>query len=262
VSGQRVRDPARPLRAGERVAVQLRERGAAPEAPAGLDPARVLHRDRLLLVVDKPAGVLAQEGRAGGPDLPALVSALLAARGEPEQALLVHRLDRGTTGACILARTRFAQTALLAAFREGKVEKRYLALCAGSPAEEKFQVDLALGADPATPGRRRPDPLGEEAHTTCVVQRRWPGFALVEARPATGRTHQVRVHLAARGLPLLGDTRYGGPRQVTRADGARLDLERPLLHAAGLRFPLPRGGVREVVAPVPADLAAALDFLG
>ena len=270
----RVRDPRARLKTGDRVEVHLQERGAAPVAPLGLEASRLLHLDGEVVLVDKPAGVLAQEGRAGGPDLASLVSALLAARGEAPLALLVHRLDRGTTGACVLARTRGAQALLLQAFRDGLVAKEYLALCAGTgeadPAAVEFTVDLALGPDPAATGRRRPDPAGEPARTRVQVLRRWPAtsaagaHALVAAFPETGRTHQVRVHLAARGLPLLGDVRYGGPRLVTGPSGARLDVARPQLHAKRLQLPplAPSAPSLSVEAPVPADLAAAIAFLG
>ena len=274
VSGVRVREPSAQLKSGDRVEVHLQERGAAPVAPPALETARLLHLDAEVALVDKPAGVLAQEGRAGGPDLAALVSALLAARGEAPQALLVHRLDRGTTGVCALARTRAAQALLLQAFREGRVAKEYLALCActgeADPGGVEFTVDLALGPDPTATGRRRPDPAGEPARTRVQVLRRWPAtsaagaHALVAAFPETGRTHQVRVHLAARGLPLLGDVSYGGPKLVTGPSGARLDVARPLLHAKRLQLPplSPGAAPLAIEAQVPQDLAAAIAFLG
>ena len=279
VSGVRVREPGARLKSGDRVEVHLQERGAAPVAPPALEATRLLHLDAEVALVDKPAGVLAQEGRAGGPDLAALVSALLAARGEAPQALLVHRLDRGTTGVCALARTRAAQALLLQAFREGRIAKEYLALCAVAAAPDAsgeaggadaFTIDLALGPDPSAAGRRRPDPTGEPASTRVQVLRRWAAtgaagaHALVAAFPETGRTHQVRVHLAARGLPLLGDVRYGGPKLVTGPSGARLDVARPLLHARRLQLPPRSEGAPALVieAPVPLDLAAAIAFLG
>src|SRR5207302_5288189 len=119
--GRRVRDPQATVRAGDRVEIDLRQ----PERP---QLPRVLHLDPLLLAVDKPAGVLAQEGRGGGPALADLCSILLRERGEPDAALLVHRLDRGTTGVTVLARTRAAQSALLEEFCQGRVAKEYLAL--------------------------------------------------------------------------------------------------------------------------------------
>lgn len=261
VDGRRARDPGRPVKAGERVEVGLRERGELPRAPGELEPARLLHCDAQLLAVDKPAGVLAQEGRAGGPSLPELAERLLARQGQGGPALLVHRLDRGTTGVALLARTRAAQAHLLEEFRAGRVEKEYRALVAGRPEADSFEVDLALGPDPAVPHGRRPDPAGEAAHTRVAVLERLGGAALVACRPTTGRTHQIRVHLAARRLPLLGDVRYGGPRHLTAADGTRLELARPLLHARSLALRHPGGGRLLVQAPEPADLLLALAFL-
>jgi 23S rRNA-/tRNA-specific pseudouridylate synthase len=160
----------------------------------------------------------------------------------------------------VLARSRAAQSALLAAFREGKVEKEYRALVAGEPADDAGTIDLALGADPSAPGKRRPDARGETARTRFRVLERLRGAAHVAVFPETGRTHQVRVHLAAIGLPLAGDARYGGPRALARPDGRRLEIGRPLLHALRLRLPHPRGGALEVTAPIPRDLLEAIEF--
>jgi 23S rRNA pseudouridine1911/1915/1917 synthase len=252
--GRRERDPEATVAAEDRIEVDLRE----PEQP---QLPRLLHIDPLLLAVDKPAGVLAQEGRAGGPALPELCSRLLRERGEPEAALLVHRLDRGTTGVTVLARTRAAQAALLEEFREGRAAKEYLALCAGEPPAGEFESDAALGADPAVPGKRRPDPGGEPARTRFRVVRRLRGAALVAAFPETGRTHQIRAHLAALGLPLAGDARYGGPRSLSLPDGQRLPIARPLLHAVSLSLRHPAGNRLTVRAPQPADLSEAVRFL-
>ena len=269
VEGERERNPARPLVAGDRVEVVLRERGEPPAAAAPLEDARLLHLDDEVVAVDKPAGVHAQEGRAGGQALPDLVAALLArkfprANAHHHQALLVHRLDRGTTGVTLLARTRAAQAALLAAFREGTVQKEYRALVFGLPAHDEGEIDLAISDDPSAPGRRRPDPRGEQARTRYRVLERFEvagGAALVAAFPATGRTHQVRVHLASLGHPLVGDARYGGPKALTLADGRRFEAQRPLLHALRLQLTHPGGGPLEVRAPVPADLVQGCLFL-
>ena len=253
--GRRVRDSGATVQPGDSVEIDLRQ----PERPA---VPRLLHLDAALLAVDKPAGVLAQEGRAGGPALPELCSVLLRERGESDVALLVHRLDRGTTGVTVLARTRKAQAALLEEFRLGRVAKEYLALCIGEPPEDDFASDVALGADPAVPGRRRPDPRGESARTRFHVLRRLRGAALVAAFPETGRTHQIRAHLGALGLPLAGDAKYGGPRTLTLPDGRRLELGRPLLHAVSLELRHPAGNRMTLRAPEPDDLAQALQFLG
>jgi len=111
------------------------------------------------------------------------------------------------------------------------------------------------------PGKRRIDPGGEAAQTRYRVLERFQGAALVAAFPKTGRTHQVRVHLAALGLPLAGDARYGGPRFFTAAGGERLELQRPLLHAASLRVRHPASGFVTLEAPIPGDLRDAAHFL-
>jgi 23S rRNA pseudouridine1911/1915/1917 synthase len=236
VAGRRERDPTALLRAGEKVEVSF----AAAEA-AALDRARILHLDETILAIDKPAGVAAQEELSGGPSLPDLCSALLAELGERDtQALLVHRLDKGTSGVTLLARTRRAQQRLLEDFRERRVRKEYRALVTRPPSRSR--IDDPIGGQPASTQVRLLEQFALGAH--------------VAAFPETGRTHQVRLHLEAAAAPLLGDRRYGGPAFLTRPDGARLDLERPLLHALALELP-----GRRIEAPLPADFSSALAWL-
>jgi 23S rRNA pseudouridine1911/1915/1917 synthase len=249
--GKRVRDPQAKVGKGDTVEVQLR---AAAEVALGREG--LLHLDALVVAVDKPAGVSAQEDLAGGPALPGLCSALLAELGEKEtQALLVHRLDKGTTGVTVLARTKAAQQALLEEFREHRARKEYRVLVAGAPAQDEGTVDLALG--PAERGLRKVDPRGESAVTRYRVLERYSGASLVAAFPETGRTHQIRVHFLALGCPLLGDTRYGGPAFLTRPSGARVDFTRPLLHALALSLRHPSGGHLDLRAPTPVDFGLA-----
>jgi 23S rRNA pseudouridine1911/1915/1917 synthase len=257
VSGKRVREEQFALRGGETVEVSLR-----PDAPAAaLEDERVLLLDQHVLGIDKPAGVLAQEGKAGGTSLVDLAADLLTRRGESPAVFLVHRLDRGTTGATVLARSKPAQAALVAEFREGRAEKEYRALVAGEPRDDEGLVDLALGPDRAVPGKRRVDPAGEPARTRYRVLERFQRGALVAAFPETGRTHQIRVHLASLGLPLAGDARYGGPRFFAGAEGERLELHRPMLHACSLRVRHPADGFVGLKAEVPHDLREAAEFL-
>ena len=250
VRGRREKDPQAQIAAGDRVEVQLR----APAPPSPLARDRILHLDHEVVAIDKPAGLSAQEDRAGGDALPELVAALLGSK-----ALLVHRLDRGTTGVTLLARTERAHAFLLEEFRERRVRKEYRALVLQAPREGV--VDLALGADPRAQGLRRVDPLGDPSRTRFAVLEKLRHGALVACFPETGRTHQIRVHLRELGTPLLGDTRYGGAAQVTRADGARLQVLRPLLHARSLELRHPNGGRLAVQAPEPADFTAALSWL-
>jgi 23S rRNA pseudouridine1911/1915/1917 synthase len=234
--GKRERDPEAVVRKGDKVEVSLEAR-----ASVALDRSRVLHLDEALLAIDKPAGIAAQEELAGGPALPDLCSALLASMGEREtQALLVHRLDKGTTGVTLLARTRRAQAELLADFRERRVRKEYRALVAGVPG--RAEVAEAIEGRPAA--------------TSLEVVERFALGAHVAAFPETGRTHQVRLHLLAAGAPLLGDRQHRGPAFLTRADGQRIDFARPLLHARALEL----RGLR-VEAPLPEDFEAALQWL-
>ncbi len=166
---------------------------------------------------------------------------------------IVHRLDRETSGVTVLARTPAAAAALAEAFRTGGPEKTYLALTARAPAPAEGRIDLALGKDPARAGLRRVDPAGDAAATRYRTLRAGPSAALVEARPETGRTHQIRVHLAALGAPLLGDPRYGGPRRV-----GEVSIPRVMLHARRLELIHPETGAPIAFeAPVPEDFLAA-----
>jgi 23S rRNA pseudouridine1911/1915/1917 synthase len=243
VQGRRVREPGTLLREGDRVEVAL---SAPPPVPLGRE--RILHIDDLVLAVDKPAGVAAQEDLAGGPALPDLCSALLREMGEKDDALLVHRLDRGTTGVTALARTRKAQSALLREFREHRARKLYRALVAPGPDRDEGVVETPVA--------------GRPARTRWRVLDRYPGAASIEASPETGRTHQIRIHLGGLGCPLLGDKAHGGRTFVAHPSGARHELERPMLHALSLVVRHPRGGELRVEAPLPADFAAAQAFLG
>jgi 23S rRNA pseudouridine1911/1915/1917 synthase len=239
--GRRERNLQAKVTSGDRVEVSLR----APDTTA-LQRECILHLDELVLAVDKPAGVSAQEDLAGGPALPQLCSALLAQLGERQtQALLVHRLDRGTTGVTVLARTRRAQSALLSEFRAHAPRKEYRALVLGAP--EEGVVESPVDSRPAA--------------THVRVLERYQGASLVSALPETGRTHQVRIHLRELGCPLLGDRDYGGPAFLTRANGARIDFHRPLLHALSLQLLHPAGNVLRLYAPEPPDFEAARALL-
>jgi 23S rRNA pseudouridine1911/1915/1917 synthase len=199
--------------------------------------------------VDKPAGVPSQPTLTSDRGtLPDLVAAMLGA-----PVTLVHRLDRETSGVTVLARSAAAAAALAEAFRTGTPEKTYLALCARAPSPPGGRVDAPLGKDPARAGMRRVDPSGDAAVTRYRTLREGPLAALVEARPETGRTHQIRVHLAHLGAPLLGDPRYGGPRRV-----GEVAIPRVMLHARRLEIDHPATGARLVLeADVPEDLRAA-----
>lgn len=225
-------------------------------------PVPVLHEDAALLVVDKPPGRLVIPGRdAAEPSL----RAELTARHGP--LWVVHRLDRGTSGVLVFARTAAAHRALNLQFERGEPRKTYLALVAGIP-PEALQVDLPIA--PARKGRMKTvppgDPRGKEARTAFRLVEAFPAragrpaFALVEARPATGRTHQIRVHLRAAGHPLAIDPDYGEAEPLRDGAGAVV-LARTPLHAARLELAHPDGGALTLEAGLPADLAAALAAL-
>jgi RluA family pseudouridine synthase len=227
---------------------------------------RVLYRDDLVLAVDKPAGVLTVPGR--GEQKGEALS--VQVRTVAPQALPVHRLDRDTSGVVLFALTRDAHRTLNAAFESRRTEKTYLALVRG---------DLATAARcelPLVQGRRgtvRPAERGEArsraARTDVEPLDRFGAATWCSCRPFTGRTHQIRVHLAALGHPLLVDPRYGDEGPVLRRDlhaaaanAEAIALDRTPLHASALRLPHPSGrGFLQVEAPLPDDLCAALDLL-
>lgn len=222
----------------------------------------VLHEDAALLVVDKPPGRLVIPGRDGAE--PSLRAELEARHGP---LWVVHRLDRGTSGVLVFARSAAAHRALNLQFERGAPRKAYLALVAGLP-PAALEVDLPIA--PARKGRMKTvppgDPRGKPAATSFRVLEPLPGaggrgpFALLEARPATGRTHQIRVHLRAAGHPLAFDPDYGEAEPLRGTDG-RVLLARTPLHAARLELLHPDGGPLVITAPLPADLAAALTAL-
>jgi len=224
----------------------------------------VLLEDDAILAVDKPAGRLVIPGRGG--DETSLREEL---EGRFGRLWVVHRLDRGTTGVLLFARTAEAHRAANLAFDRGEPKKRYLALVAGAPPPER-RIDLAIA--PTRRGKMRParpgDPRGKKAAT--VVRRleafpAWPwaggALALVEALPETGRTHQIRVHLAAEGFPLVVDPDYGDEGPLRGPEGQIL-IERTPLHAARLELRHPTKDRALVIeAPLPADMAAAIAAL-
>ena len=238
------------LEGGEVLEIALPEPGElAPEA-IGLE---VVLEDEHLIVVDKPAGLVVHP--SGRRRTGTLVNALLArgvAGGEPERPGIVHRLDRGTSGLLVAARTPEAHARLADAIRERRVERRYLALVRGTPRSRAGRITAAIGRDRYDRTRHSLDTeTPRDAVTWFEVRERLGERTLLDVRLETGRTHQVRVHLEAIELPVCGDPVYGIPGD--------LGLDRQFLHAYRLAFDHPCTGVRiDVEAPLPADLAAAL----
>ena len=242
-----------------------------------LSPLRVLYRDALLLMIDKPAGVICVPGR-GEPEGPPPLS--VQVRALAEDALPVHRLDRGTSGVLVFALGREAHRALNQSFESRRVEKRYLALVRGD-LSAAIECDLPL-APVRRGGMRAAHPADKgasPARSLFEPLERFGQFTLVQARPLTGRTHQLRVHLQALGHPLLLDPRYGarageavpalaaGPILARALDPSaeapdKVVLARTPLHASALRLPHPSGkGWVSVESPTPPDLLVCLELL-
>ncbi len=257
LDGRSVRILSRELRAGARV--ELRGGAASPAPhPEAREPV-LLALDAQLVVVDKPAGLLSEHDRSGAPSLESLVPGLLARRGERRTDVrLVHRLDAGTTGVMVLARTPAATRALNAAFAAGQVHKTYLALCVGRLAEA-VRVDAPIGR--VAGARHGVVAGGKPARTVVEPIAVGERATLVRARPETGRTHQIRVHLAHLGHPLLGDRAYGGPGY---SEGVPPQpIGRPMLHAQRLELVHPRTGESVSFSAAPAaDLIALAEAYG
>lgn len=224
---------------------------------------RVLYEDAGLLVVDKPAGLLTIPGRGpeAGPDLQHLLEGI---RGE--KLWVVHRLDRGTSGALAYARNAAMHRTLSQAFEAGRVEKTYLALVSGQLEPDQGTIDSALV--PARRGRMRPARHGEEgkpSRTEFRVIERFTGFCLVALHPRTGRQHQLRVHLSSVGHPLAVDESYRGAAQRTAGElggqGDAVVLSRTPLHCARMVLPVAPGRSIPVEAPLPEDMSRALALL-
>lgn len=220
-----------------------------PEETAASAALPVLHHDDELLIVAKPAGLVVHRGWAD--DAVALLD--LAREAAGAYVYPVHRLDRGASGAVVFALSRAAARALQESWSEGHVLKRYIALVRGNPPEAAL-IDHPIPR--AEDGPRVP------AVTEIATLARAGRYALVEARPRTGRLHQIRRHLKHISCPLIGDVRYG-KGEHNRLFRAQHDLHRLALHCWSLTLPHPRTGAPvAVTAPVPADLAGALAGLG
>jgi 23S rRNA pseudouridine1911/1915/1917 synthase len=234
--------------------------------------ASVLHSDERLVALAKPPGVSLATPRR---EPHAAVLRLVAALDEAERALhgldvgtllLVHRLDVGTSGVVLLARDRDTHRELAAAFAARRVEKTYLALVWGRPRPPSGRFEQPLAPDRRDRRRMRVDASGRSAASVYETLARGRHVTLLRLTPLTGRTHQLRVHLAGAGHPIVGDDLYGGPRHRGVSNAAlrsALDPGRPLLHAWRLCLPASRTTAElTVTAPLPADLRAALAGAG
>lgn len=252
IEGEIERIASRELRCGETIVAQLEVEPLPP--PAQLS---ILYRDTHLLAVDKPAGLPPHRGSRPGPHALELATALVGAEARPP--VLLHRLDMDTSGVLLFALSDLGNRELSRQFAEREIEKTYLALVQGNPPAQ-FRVENYL--KPKSRGRTiAVRSGGQKALTEFTTLRRGDGFALVEARPKTGRTHQIRAHLSEAGFPLLGDPLYAGPA-IVETDGLPLSAPRHLLHASRLVFRHPAGsGEITVTAPLPEDFSPFLELL-
>ncbi|MHC4713549.1 MAG: RluA family pseudouridine synthase [Planctomycetota bacterium] len=262
------------VKPGDALSIEA-EISEARSVKADVGDLAILFEDADLIAVDKPAGLPVIPTRESNWWL--LMAMLLghsedcpSCRGKNVRFRIVHRLDRDTSGVLLVAKTLESARGLSAAFAEGSVAKRYLALVRGEAAAEEGTIDVPLA--PAA-GRKamKVSPDGKASRTDWRIAERFRGFTLVEAGPRTGRTHQIRVHLAALGLPLAVDEMYGGAsglclsefKRPYRIKGAEKPLiSRLTLHCAGVEFAHPRTGTPvKVEAPLPEDFTRALKAL-
>ena len=235
---------------------------ASGKAPAPAHMPAILYEDEHLLVLDKPSGVAAHGGSGVAHGV---IERVRAARPNQPFLELGHRLDRETSGVLLLAKSRRCLVGIHEQMRAGLMEKRYLALVLGDWVNDRQHVRLALSKHTLAGGERRvqvDESEGVDAHTIVTLRARLEGFSLLEAELKTGRTHQIRVHLAHLGFPILGDDKYGdfeANRRAARGEyGARLG--RMFLHALSVRLAHPVGGAPLLIeAPLAPDCADWLE---
>jgi 23S rRNA pseudouridine1911/1915/1917 synthase len=243
------------LELGSVVEVEIADASLGSRLRAEPATVPVAYEDEHLLVVDKPAGITVHPGAGASTGTLAgqLLSLGAAGGDDPDRPGIVHRLDRDTSGLMVVARTEPAFLALQEAIRQREVERRYAALVRGKPQSRTGRIDAPVGRDRRDPTRRSLDTEEPRAAVTWFeVAETLPEHALLDVRLESGRTHQIRVHLAAVDLPVSGDATYGVKRD--------LGLERQFLHAQRLRFVHPITQVElDLESRLPLDLAQALD---
>jgi 23S rRNA pseudouridine1911/1915/1917 synthase len=253
VNGQAAKAGLR-LNAGDRLKVVLPPAPPSPLTPEAM-PLNIVYEDNDLLVIDKPAGLTVHP--APGHPAHTLLNAILArfphlaSISDSLRPGIVHRLDRDTSGVMVVAKNSLAQAKLIEQFRARSVAKAYLVLVKGKLTPESGVIEAPIGRDPRDRKRMAVVTRGREARTEYQVMKYIGDYTLLEVRPETGRTHQIRVHLAAIGYPVVGDKVYGVKSPF---------LSRQFIHASRLGFKLPSSGkYMEFKSELPPDLAQALE---
>jgi 23S rRNA pseudouridine1911/1915/1917 synthase len=244
------------LEGGERLEADVRDRHEAALEPEAME-LRIAYEDEHLLVVDKPAGVVVHPapGHERGTLVHGLLGRAVAGGDEAERPGIVHRLDRDTSGLLVVARSEEAHRRLKKLVARRELERIYLALVRGRPRSRRGRIEAPIGRDRGDPLRHSLDTdRPRDAVTHFRVERLYETHALLRLRLETGRTHQIRVHLAAIDLPVVGDNVYGVPEPA---------LGRQFLHAAELAFSHPFTGERvETTSPLPPELERFLAGIG
>ncbi|MBR0082315.1 MAG: RluA family pseudouridine synthase [Clostridia bacterium] len=237
-----------PVQTGDRLMVAVGDGGKDPRIVPMPAPLSVVYEDDDLLVIDKPAGLSVHPAR--DPNEVTLENALAAYLGDDENPHPVSRLDKGTTGLLTVAKSGWAHSFMKPLQHAGNLHKTYLAIAIGRPASDFGEIDAPIGNCPGSTYRRAVCSDGAPSRSSFTVLQSWDGLSLVRLVPHTGRTHQLRVHMAYIGCPLLGDWLYGqrDPR-----------IDRPALHAAELSFRHPLTGEQILLtAPLSTDMAELL----
>lgn len=252
VDGQ-VAPPNLRLKAGQHLNyLKPLDHASSPRTAPTID---ILYQDDQLLVINKPAGLTVHPGAGSHDDgYVSDFAALHTSDSQADRPGIVHRLDKDTSGVMLIARTQASRQYLQTLFNQRRITKTYLALVHGRPQSNDAIIDLPLGRDPHHSLRQAVVPGGRPAQTEYRLLTAFHHYSLLEVHPQTGRTHQIRVHLAALGHSIVGDVTYG---QAGRPTG----LTRQFLHASAISFQAPDGHHVEVRSPLPPELEAFLNTL-